>query len=171
MMPTQEQIVQSVNVLRDGLTILIEGSSLYLCCDATNSIAIKSLRSSLEELSHSSPLVFVSNFTMLEGYIPQIPESAYQIMELSDTPSIIEFEEHRNLSPEAQTADGTVFTVLIENGMLNRLINRFRKPLFAIKMNDRTDTLNVIKDSEHFSLNKASRIKFHSDQSFKIVRQ
>ncbi|MDA7744809.1 Sua5/YciO/YrdC/YwlC family protein [bacterium] len=163
-------ITEAVSLLREGNNILLKSHEPYLCCDATQSEAISRLIPLLGESQHLNPLLFTSSFAMLEGYIPEIPEAAYQIIEVSETPVIVEFSVHRNLAQQFSETP-TIKTVLIQNGIVQQLINRFRKPLIAFS----TEYLGQLTSDKSIETNAleidlSSRILFHSDQSFKIVR-
>ncbi len=163
-------IVEAVNLLREGNNILLYSHEPYFCCDASHSEAVSRLMTLLGEWQHLNPLLFTSSFTMLAGYIPEISEAAYQLIEVSESPVIIEFSMHRNLAQQFNETPA-VKTVLLKGGMVQQLINRFRKPLIAISTKHlRQLPSNILIETNALEIDLSSRILFYSDQSFKIVR-
>tara|TARA_B110000046_G_scaffold48947_2_gene54420 strand:+ start:891 stop:1415 length:525 start_codon:yes stop_codon:yes gene_type:complete len=169
----QTSKTDAISVLREAGSLLFVGTESYLCCDATQSETIAIQMKELEPNKEIRPMLFVSSFTMLEGYIPQIPEAAYQLIEVSENPIIVEFSESRNLASEVMSPEGSVLAVVFSDGIIHSVVNRFRKPLFAINTKQLVEfDVNSIQtiESGHLQINDSSWMKFHADQSFKIVR-
>ena len=115
--------------------------------------------------------ILVSGFNMLDGYTEFVPESAYQLMEVSEECIRISYPLVKNLSVSAISSDGSATIVLINNGFVKNVIDRFRKPLLSFSASpDTSITANLEIDILEPLVFSKDIIKFNKDESFKIIR-
>jgi L-threonylcarbamoyladenylate synthase len=79
--------------------------------------------------------VLVNGFGMLERYVRNIPEIAYQLAEVADKPLTIIYPNGRSLAPGVIGSDGSVGIRICFDGFCNELITRFRKPIVSTSAN------------------------------------
>ena len=186
-MTRNDQVKQAVEVLRNGGVILCPSDTIAsLSCDANDIQAVQRIFEIKGRPSSKSPIVLVSSFTMLEAYVPVIPEAAYQLMELNDRPTTIVYPQVRNLPKEICAEDGSVGIRLVASGFMHELIQRFRKPIVSTSANlsghnpavrvqtvdlSISQKVDLIIDIEEYLDQASSIIKFNKDQSFKIIRK
>jgi L-threonylcarbamoyladenylate synthase len=182
-----EHVKATVESLRNGGVILCPSDTIAsLSCDVTNLEALKRIYEIKQRPESKSPIVLVSSLNMLEAYVSDIPEAAYQIMEATDRPTTIVYSSIRNLPKEVMAEDGSVGIRLVSGGFIKELIDRFRKPIISTSANlsgDKpavrvADVNPIISESvdlcieiDEFSEIPSSVIKFGRDHSFKIIRK
>lgn len=130
--------------------------------------------------------MLVASITMLEAYVEDIPDAAYQLLEVSDNPVTIVYPSVRNLPEALKAKDGSLGIRVVQDGFTQRLIQRFRRPIVSTSANisgtpapaTRHEVVNEIVDAVDHVIpvdgtgNKASSIiQFQPDHSFKILRK
>jgi L-threonylcarbamoyladenylate synthase len=121
-----EELVLSVEALRQGGIVLLPADvSWGWVCDATHAPAVKRLL----EISGKTPVVLMENPALLDRYVDDIPEIAWDLIDISVSPLTIIFSNVKQLAPELViSTDGLGFR-LIREGFLKQLLQRYRKPL------------------------------------------
>lgn len=177
----------AVQVLRSGGVVLCPSDTIAsLSCDACNPEAIQRIYDIKKRPKHKSMIVLVSSITMLEAYVPRIADAAYQIIEVSDTPTTIVYPNPRNLPKELLAEDGSLGIRVVQHGFVKTLIDRFRKPIVSTSANTSGQTapirvkdadplisqnVDLVIDIDEYLNSPSSIIKFNSDDSFVIIRK
>jgi L-threonylcarbamoyladenylate synthase len=132
----EEDIKNSLNVLKSGGIILYPTDTIWgLGCDATNSSAIHRIFKIKSRDEARSLIILVNSESMVERYVKEVPESAFQITEVSDKPVTIIYPEGKNLAPGVCAEDGSVAIRICNEPFCNELILRFRKPIVSTSAN------------------------------------
>jgi L-threonylcarbamoyladenylate synthase len=131
-----EDLRQAVNVLIKGGVILYPTDTIWgLGCDATNKDAVEKIFRIKKRRESKSLIILVNGFTMLERYVKNIPDAAYEILDVSDKPMTIIYPEGKNLAPGVCGEDGSVGVRICSDDFCNELITRFRKPVISTSAN------------------------------------
>ena len=131
-----EDITDSLVALRKGGIILYPTDTIWgIGCDATNAQAVEKIFKIKSRSENKSLLVLVNGIYMLERYVSEIPEIAYELIEVSDTPLTIIYPAGKNLAPGVCSMDGTVGIRVCHEEFCNELITRFRKPIISTSAN------------------------------------
>ena len=131
-----EDLKKAVDVLVKGGVILYPTDTIWgLGCDATRQDAVERIYSIKQRDDSKSLIVLVNGFGMLERYVRNIPEIAYQLAEVADKPLTIIYPNGRNLAPGVFGGDGSVGIRICFDGFCNELITRFRKPVVSTSAN------------------------------------
>ncbi len=131
-----EDLKKAVDVLVKGGVILYPTDTIWgLGCDATRQDAVERIFSIKKRDDSKSLIVLVNGFGMLERYVRNIPEIAYQLAEVADKPLTIIYPNGRNLAPGVFGSDGSVGIRICFDGFCNELITRFRKPVVSTSAN------------------------------------
>ncbi len=186
-MIAKQEMDKAVAVLRSGGVILCPSDTIAsLSCDACNATAILKIFDIKQRPPQKSMIMLVSSITMLEAYVAHIPEAAYQIIEVSDTPTTIVYPNPRNLPKELLAEDGSLGIRVVNIGFIKSIIDRFRKPIVSTSANlsgkpapirvSETELLisqsvDMVIDLDEFLTKPSSIIKFNSDDSFRIIRK
>ena len=185
----REDVNQAIEVLRAGGVILYPTDTVWgLGCDATNKEACKKLIKIKKRESNQSMLVVVDSITMLERYVVAVPDTAYELIEVSITPITIIYPKAKNLAPDILADDGSIGIRVCDAKFCNMLLSGFRKPIVSTSANYKGENTpshfgkinSSIKDEVDYIVkqgqdviaqNKASSIiKIRSDNSIEIVR-
>lgn len=131
-----DDLKKAVDVLIKGGVILYPTDTIWgLGCDATRQDAVERIYSIKKRDDSKSLIVLVNGFGMLERYVRNIPEIAYQLAEVADKPLTIIYPNGRSLAPGVLGSDGSVGIRICSDGFCNELITRFRKPIISTSAN------------------------------------
>lgn len=87
-MEYSDDIRQALEVLRSGGVILYPTDTIWgLGCDATCAAAVKRIYAIKQRADNKQMLVLADGLPLLERYVDEVPEAAYQLMEVATTPS------------------------------------------------------------------------------------
>ncbi len=82
-----------------------------------------------------SLLLLVDRETMLERYVSEIPEIAWELTGISEDPLTIIYPGGKNLAPGVCSEDGSVGIRICRDEFCKELIRRFRKPVVSTSAN------------------------------------
>jgi L-threonylcarbamoyladenylate synthase len=132
----ESDITKALEVLREGGVILFPSDTTWsLGCDATNPIAVKKITDIKKKQSAKGMLVLMENPALLDRYVADIPDIAWDLIEISNTPLTIIFQQVRNVAPELTGIDGSLAIRFTKDAFSSELIRRFRKPVLATSAN------------------------------------
>jgi L-threonylcarbamoyladenylate synthase len=132
----EEDIRESLNTLRNGGIILYPTDTVWgLGCDSTNPSAVEKIFKIKLREENKSLLVLVNSELMIDRYVTEVPEIAYELLSVSDSPLTIIYPGGRNLAPGVCADDGSVGIRVCIDEFCNELINRFRKPIISTSAN------------------------------------
>ena len=132
----EEEIKNAIEVLRKGGTILYPTDTVWgIGCDARNKDAVAKVFEIKQRAHYKSMVVLVSNEEMINRYVKEVPEVAWELIESSDEPLTIIFPGGRMLADSIIAADGSVGIRLVKDEFCNTLIHKFGKPLVSTSAN------------------------------------
>jgi L-threonylcarbamoyladenylate synthase len=135
-MTFEEDIKKSLNTLRQGGIILYPTDTIWgLGCDPTNIIAVEKIFEIKSRSESKSLIILVDGLSMIERYVETIPEIAYELAEISDTPLTIIYPKGKNLATGVCGEDNSIAIRICHDEFCNELINRFRKPIVSTSAN------------------------------------
>ncbi len=131
-----EDIKKAVEVLKKGGVILYPTDTIWgIGCDATNPEAVQRIYEIKKRSDTKSMLVLMENPALLDRYVEEVPEVAWDLIELTTTPLTIIYPKAKNLAPNAIATDGTIGIRFTKEEFTQRLIQRFRRPLVSTSAN------------------------------------
>lgn len=188
-MYSQEDVKKALDVLYNGGIILYPTDTIWgLGCDATNKDAVAKIYKLKNRSDSKSMLSLVANDNMLSSYVRDIPEVAWELIEISDKPITIIYPEIKNLAPNLLAEDGSAGIRVVRDVFCEALIRKFRKPLVSTSANTSNldspkafdDIEDRIKEAVDYvvkyrqndlqPLYPSSIIKLNLDGTFKILR-
>ncbi|PST82297.1 threonylcarbamoyl-AMP synthase [Pedobacter yulinensis] len=132
----KQEIEKALDVLKNGGVILYPTDTIWgLGCDATNSEAVKKLLAIKQRPAEKSLIVLLDTDTKLAGYVQEIPEVAYDLIEYAEKPLTLIFDGAKNLAPEVINSDGSVGIRIVKHDFCTQLLQRFRKPIVSTSAN------------------------------------
>jgi L-threonylcarbamoyladenylate synthase len=135
-MSFEEDIIESLTTLRNGGVILYPTDTIWgLGCDPTNSAAVEEIFRIKARESGKSLLILVDGEAMLERYVNEVPEIAWELIGVSDDPLTIIYPSGKNLAAGVCSDDGSVGIRICRDEFCRELIKRFRKPLISTSAN------------------------------------
>jgi L-threonylcarbamoyladenylate synthase len=129
-------ISEAIEGLKEGKTLLYPTDTIWgLGCMATNEQAIQRIKDLKNRPPDKSFIVLVNNVAMLERSVEEVPEVCYDIIDFSEKPTTIIYDNPIGVSKLVCANDGTLGIRVTENKTCQRLIQGIRCPLVSTSAN------------------------------------
>lgn len=129
-------IEESLKVLNAGGIILYPTDTIWgLGCDATNESAVKRIFEIKKRSDQKSLLVLLDNPGKIPSYVNEVPEVAWDLIELSEKPITIIYSDAKNLAKNLIAEDGSIGIRIANDDFCQKLIQRFKKPIVSTSAN------------------------------------
>ncbi|WP_313100440.1 L-threonylcarbamoyladenylate synthase [Epilithonimonas sp.] len=126
---------KALEILQSGRTILYPTDTIWgIGCDATNPEAIKKIFDIKKREQNKSLIILVESEKRLQDLV-DVPEMAWQIIDLSEKPVTIVYENPKNLPKELLAEDGSIGIRIVKNDYCKKLISKLNKPLVSTSAN------------------------------------
>src|SRR5512135_2173629 len=131
-----EDIRAAVETLKKGGIILYPADTIWgLGCDATNEDAVRKIFRIKERQDAKSMLVLLDDENKLTGYVTEIPEIAWSILEVTEKPITIIYPGARNLAAGLVAEDGSIGIRIVKDDFCRQMIRTFGKPVVSTSAN------------------------------------
>ena len=131
-----EDIKAALDVLQKGGVILYPTDTIWgIGCDACNEDAVKKVYAIKNRIDSKSMLVLMENAALIERYVADVPDIAYDLIELTDKPLTIIFDGARSLAKNLVAEDGSVGIRITTEKFSSELIRRFKRPIVSTSAN------------------------------------
>jgi L-threonylcarbamoyladenylate synthase len=131
-----DDIKKALEVLHQGGVILYPTDTIWgIGCDATNEAAVERIYRIKERADSKSMLVLMENANFLERYVEEVPEIAFDLVEVSDKPLTIIYPGAKNLAKNLIADDGSIGIRITSENFTRQLIQRFKKPIVSTSAN------------------------------------
>lgn len=135
-MEIREEINKACQVLNKGGVILYPTDTVWgLGCDATNAEAVKRVYEIKHRSDSKAMLVLVDSAVKVDFYVKDVPEVAWDLIELTTKPLTIIYDGARNLAPNLLAEDGSVGIRVTHEEFSKQLCFRFRKAIVSTSAN------------------------------------
>ena len=104
-------------------------------CDATNEEAVRKVYALKQRDDSKALITLVDSEAKIEFYVREVPEVAWQLIEVADKPLTIIYDGARNLAPNLIAADGSVALRITREPFSRELCRRFRKAIVSTSAN------------------------------------
>jgi L-threonylcarbamoyladenylate synthase len=132
----KEDIDAALTVLRNGGVILYPTDTVWgIGCDATNREAVERIRKLKQRNDTKGFLVLLAEPGLIPSYIVDVPDIAWDLLEVSVKPTTLIFDKAKNVAPNLVTPDGSLGIRITKEEFTSRLLQRFRKPLVSTSAN------------------------------------
>ncbi|HEX7869961.1 MAG TPA: L-threonylcarbamoyladenylate synthase [Chryseobacterium sp.] len=178
-----------IQILKSGGTILYPTDTIWgIGCDATNIEAINKIFDIKKREKNKSMIILVETEKRLQDLV-DVPEMAWEIMDLSEKPVTLVYENPRGLPKELLAEDGSIGIRLVKDLYCKKLITKLNKPLVSTSANfsgDKSplkfsDISKEIIDLVDYAVEEnrevvskysgSSVIKIWSDNRIKVLRE
>ena len=131
-----DDIKAALEVLQKGGVILYPTDTIWgLGCDACNEDAVKRIYAIKNRHDSKSMLVLMENAALIERYVKEVPEIAYNLIELTDKPLTIIYDGAKNLAENLIAEDGSIGIRITTEAFSSELIKRFKRPVVSTSAN------------------------------------
>jgi L-threonylcarbamoyladenylate synthase len=135
-MEREDDIRQAVEVLRKGGVILYPTDTVWgIGCDATNAEAVARVYAIKQRDDHKAMICLVDSDARLQRYVRNVPDVAWDMMELADKPLTVILDNAVNLAPNLVADDGSIAMRITREEFSKELCYRFQKPLVSTSAN------------------------------------
>mgnify|MGYP000459963957 FL=1 len=131
-----DDIKKALEVLKRGGIILYPTDTIWgIGCDATNLEAVKRIYNIKKREDSKSMLVLMENPALLDRYIDEVPEVAWDLVEITTTPLTVIYPGAKNLARNLIAEDGSIGIRFTKEEFTTKLLQRFRRPLVSTSAN------------------------------------
>ena len=132
----RDDIRQAVEVMNQGGIILYPTDTIWgIGCDATNPEAVKRVFSIKHRNDAKALITLIDSEAKLEAYVTQVPEVAWQLIEVAERPLTIIYDGARNLAPNLLAEDGSAGIRITREEFSRNLCMRMRRPIVSPSAN------------------------------------
>lgn len=127
---------QAVKTLREGGVILYPTDTVWgLGCDATNAEAVAKVYAIKKRAESKSMLVLVDSAGRAGVYVKEIPDVAYDMMDLADKPLTLILDGAKNLAGNLIAEDGSIGIRVTNEKFSHDLCSSFGKAVVSTSAN------------------------------------
>lgn len=122
--------------MREGGVILYPTDTIWgIGCDATNEDAVRRVYEIKQRQDSKAMLVLVDSSVKVDFYVQDVPEVAWDLIDLADKPLTIIYSGARNLAANLLAEDGSVGIRVTNEEFSKRLCQQFRKAIVSTSAN------------------------------------
>lgn len=189
-MNQQEDIKNAIEVMKQGGVILYPTDTVWgIGCDATNAEAVAKVYKIKKRDDSKALICLVDSDARLQRYVRNVPNVAWDILDIATKPTTIILDGAINLAPNLIAEDGSIALRITKEPFSHELCYRFQKPLVstsanisgeppAVNYNDISqellDTVDYVcfsRRQEHKPHTPSSIIKLKEDGEVTIIRK
>ena len=131
-----EDIKNACRVMQEGGVILYPTDTIWgIGCDATNEEAVRRVYEIKRRADSKAMLVLVDSAVKVDFYVQDVPNVAWDLLNVADKPLTIIYDGARNLAPNLLAEDGSVGIRVTGEEFSKALCNRFRKAIVSTSAN------------------------------------
>jgi L-threonylcarbamoyladenylate synthase len=130
------ELNHTLKILKQGGIILYPTDTVWgIGCDATNFDAVEKIFQLKQRTETKSMICLVNDLKMLNHYIENIPEAAYNILKYANKPTTIIYDKPLRVTENLITKDNTLAIRIVKDDFCNELIRKLKKPLVSTSAN------------------------------------
>jgi len=131
-----QEIQNAYEVIKEGGIILYPTDTVWgIGCDATNPEAVAKIYKLKQRAETQSMICLMNGEKMIYNVFKEIPEVAWQIMDLSENPTTLVLDNPRNVAPNLIATDKTLAIRIVKEPFCFKLMERMKKPLVSTSAN------------------------------------
>ena len=135
-MTVKEDIKRAVEVMRKGGVILYPTDTVWgIGCDATNAEAVKKVYEIKRRDDSKALICLVDSDARLQRYVRDVPNVAWDLMELATKPTTVILDNAVNLAPNLIAEDGSIAMRITREEFSKELCFRMQKPIVSTSAN------------------------------------
>lgn len=132
----REEIENTIAVLKRGGVILYPTDTVWgIGCDATNAEAIDKVFKIKKRAESKALICLVSDFKMLEQYVQEVPEVAYDILKYAVKPTTVIYDDPIRVAENLIADDNSLGIRVVQDDFCKTLIRKLKRPLVSTSAN------------------------------------
>ncbi len=130
------EIQKVIEILTQGGILLYPTDTIWgIGCLTTNETAIQKVRSLKKIPNEQGMVILVPDINWISKYVPQIPEIAYQLIDVAIDPLTIVYPQAKNLPESLLAPDGSVAIRITSDNFCRTLLSKLNAPLVSTSAN------------------------------------
>lgn len=135
-MKTEDDIKKAVEVMKKGGVILYPTDTVWgIGCDATNADAVAKVYAIKHRDDSKALISLVDSDARIQRYVRNVPEVAWDLLELAEKPTTVILDNAVNLAPNLIAEDGSIAMRITRESFSKELCYRFQKPIVSTSAN------------------------------------
>ena len=131
-----QEVYKAFEVIQQGGIILYPTDTVWgIGCDATNPEAVVKIYQLKKRAETQSMIVLMNGEKMMYNVFKDIPEVAWQIIDLSEKPTTLILDKPRNVATNLIAADNTLGIRIVKEPFCFKLMEKMKKPLVSTSAN------------------------------------
>ena len=132
----KQDIKEAVRVMREGGIILYPTDTIWgLGCDAANEEAVRKIYELKKRSDSKALLVLTDHVAKLERIVDEVPDVAYNLIEVAEKPLTIIYSGAKNLAKNLVAEDGSVGIRITKENFSKDLCAAFGRPIVSTSAN------------------------------------
>lgn len=130
------EIENALAVLKRGGLILYPTDTTWgIGCDATQPDAIDSIYKLKRRQDSKSMICLVNDYNMLNQFVENVPEVAYDILKYAAKPTTIIYDDPIRIAENIIAEDNSLGIRVVQDDFCRQLIRKFRRPIVSTSAN------------------------------------
>ncbi|AJR04621.1 L-threonylcarbamoyladenylate synthase [Siansivirga zeaxanthinifaciens] len=131
-----QEINKALEVLKNGGIILYPTDTVWgIGCDASNEEAVKKIYQLKKRVDSKALICLVADDRMLKKFVKTVPQVALEIIEITDTPTTIIYDDAQNLASNLIGEDGTIAIRIPDDEFCYQLSRRLNGAIVSTSAN------------------------------------
>ena len=131
-----DDLREALRVLNEGGVILYPTDTIWgLGCDACNPEAVRRVYEIKQRADNKALIVLVDSEPKVEFYVRDVPEVAWDLLDVADRPLPLVLDGARNLAPNLLGEDGSIGIRVTHEPFSRDLCMRFRRAIVSTSAN------------------------------------
>ncbi len=131
-----EEVKKTAEIIQKGGIILYPTDTIWgIGCDATNEEAVKKIYQIKQRTDNKAMLVLLDSAAKLPYFIEEVPEIAYDLIEVTDRPTTIIYPNARNIASNLVGEDRSLGIRITQEAFSKRLCAFAKKPIVSTSAN------------------------------------
>ena len=132
----EDDIKNACEVMQAGGIILYPTDTIWgIGCDATNEKAVKKVYEIKKRTDSKALIVLVGNPQKVDFDVRDVPEIAWDLIELTNKPLTVVYSNARNVATNLLAEDGSVGIRVTHEEFSKKLCDRFKKAIVSTSAN------------------------------------
>ena len=135
-MDINTEVHNAFDVIQKGGIILYPTDTVWgIGCDASNEEAVKKIYELKQRMETKSMIVLLNGDKMMYYVFKEVPETAWQILDLSEKPTTLILDNPRNVAKNIIAEDNTLGVRVVKEPFCYKLMERMKRPLVSTSAN------------------------------------
>lgn len=132
----RDDIRRAIEVMERGGVIVYPTDTIWgIGCDATNEAAVRRVFEIKHRSDAKALITLVDSEVKVESCVSEVPDVAWDLIELSEKPLTIIYDGARNLAPNLLAEDGSAGIRVTREEFSRNLCMRFKRPIVSTSAN------------------------------------